>query len=148
MGIIAESIVSYAQPLIDESDGSLESMNQAMTMAQMCWNFAITPEDQRDAAIEKMKLAINMPDEEFVDFREVFINPMIRRHIEMFPGLHGRSEKKPRFDDDLFYDKMFYDEAPNDESSPVESKNRGLGRNSPCPCGSGRKYKKCCGSRR
>ena len=27
---------------------------------------------------------------------------------------------------------------------PVESKK--VGRNSPCPCGSGKKYKKCCGS--
>ncbi|MEM7581916.1 MAG: SEC-C metal-binding domain-containing protein [Acidobacteriota bacterium] len=23
-----------------------------------------------------------------------------------------------------------------------------IGRNEPCPCGSGRKYKKCCGRRR
>jgi uncharacterized protein YecA (UPF0149 family) len=22
---------------------------------------------------------------------------------------------------------------------------RGIGRNAPCPCGSGKKYKKCCG---
>ena len=29
--------------------------------------------------------------------------------------------------------------------SPVRKASRGVGRNKPCPCGSGRKYKKCCG---
>ena len=27
---------------------------------------------------------------------------------------------------------------------PIESQNK-VGRNEPCPCGSGKKYKKCCG---
>lgn len=29
--------------------------------------------------------------------------------------------------------------------TPVKRANRKIGRNSPCPCGSGKKYKKCCG---
>ena len=28
---------------------------------------------------------------------------------------------------------------------PVVNKTPGIGRNEPCPCGSGKKYKKCCG---
>jgi len=28
---------------------------------------------------------------------------------------------------------------------PVKRETEKIGRNSPCPCGSGRKYKKCCG---
>jgi preprotein translocase subunit SecA len=32
-----------------------------------------------------------------------------------------------------------------EEESPAEQKGRKTGRNDPCPCGSGRKYKKCCG---
>ena len=42
-----------------------------------------------------------------------------------------------------------------DETSPAESKKRAktadgkkIGRNSPCPCGSGKKYKNCCGRNR
>jgi preprotein translocase subunit SecA len=31
------------------------------------------------------------------------------------------------------------------EAEPSEQKGRKIGRNDPCPCGSGRKYKKCCG---
>jgi preprotein translocase subunit SecA len=28
---------------------------------------------------------------------------------------------------------------------PVQRKSQKVGRNDPCPCGSGKKYKKCCG---
>ncbi|OQY03760.1 MAG: hypothetical protein B6I22_10905, partial [Desulfobacteraceae bacterium 4572_123] len=28
---------------------------------------------------------------------------------------------------------------------PVKRTNKKIGRNDPCPCGSGKKYKKCCG---
>jgi preprotein translocase subunit SecA len=34
------------------------------------------------------------------------------------------------------------DEGP---SQGVRVANAGVGRNDPCPCGSGKKYKKCCG---
>jgi len=30
-------------------------------------------------------------------------------------------------------------------SVPVDSNQPRVGRNDPCPCGSGKKYKKCCG---
>ena len=35
--------------------------------------------------------------------------------------------------------------APTSKPSPVRAKNK-VGRNDPCPCGSGKKYKKCCGA--
>ncbi|HBE45645.1 MAG TPA: hypothetical protein DDW17_09465 [Deltaproteobacteria bacterium] len=28
---------------------------------------------------------------------------------------------------------------------PLQKHNKKIGRNDPCPCGSGKKYKKCCG---
>ena len=31
------------------------------------------------------------------------------------------------------------------QSKPVQSTHPKVGRNDPCPCGSGKKYKKCCG---
>jgi uncharacterized protein len=33
----------------------------------------------------------------------------------------------------------------NDPQRPTGAKRQKIGRNDPCPCGSGRKYKKCCG---
>ena len=32
-----------------------------------------------------------------------------------------------------------------DEPPPEQEKGKKIGRNDPCPCGSGKKYKKCCG---
>ena len=136
MGAIADSFVAYAQPLLDESDGTEESFRRAMTMAQMCWNFALMPEDRRDAAIEEVKPALNMTDEVFAEFRLKFILPMIRRHRQMFPGLHARF--KPA-------SILFDDEPP---PPPPKKKPVVKDRYAPCPCGSGRKYKWCCGARR
>lgn len=34
------------------------------------------------------------------------------------------------------------------ETAPVPARGQRTGRNDPCPCGSGKKFKKCCGSRR
>jgi len=31
------------------------------------------------------------------------------------------------------------------KTAPIVNKNKDVGRNDPCPCGSGKKYKKCCG---
>ncbi len=36
-------------------------------------------------------------------------------------------------------------DAPNAGSAPVVSSKKRPGDNDPCPCGSGKKYKKCCG---
>ncbi|MCX7425553.1 MAG: SEC-C metal-binding domain-containing protein [Planctomycetia bacterium] len=131
MGAIAEAIVNYARPLFDATDGSIDAMNRAMALAQVCWNLAILPEDGRDAAIDEMKRSLEMTDEEFAEFRQHLILPMIERHHEMFPKLHMRS--KPT------------DNAVSVVPSPTKDR-PGTGRNAPCPCGSGRKYKRCCGA--
>lgn len=34
-------MVTYAQPLLDETDGSQEQMQNALSIAQMCWNLAL-----------------------------------------------------------------------------------------------------------
>ena len=47
MGAIAEAFVAYAQPLIDQTDGSLEQMNKAFAISQLCYNLALLPDDER-----------------------------------------------------------------------------------------------------
>ena len=134
MGAIADGFAAYARPLLEETDGSIDKMNRAMSFAQMCWNLALLPEDKRDAAIDEMKPALKMTDEEFADFRQNLILPMIHRHHEMFPGLHNRSKQGS--------------DILGVMSSLTTKKYPGTGRNAPCPCGSGRKYKFCCGAHR
>ncbi|MDD3894969.1 MAG: preprotein translocase subunit SecA, partial [Syntrophomonadaceae bacterium] len=40
--------------------------------------------------------------------------------------------------------KIIENSSPDDIKKPIKVENK-IGRNDPCPCGSGRKYKKCCG---
>lgn len=133
MGIIGESIAAYAQPLFDETDGSVEQMQRAMAIAQMCWNFALTPEDERDAAIDEMKPVLKMADGEFDEFKQKVILPMIERHCKMFPGMHSRTKHSP-------HTSSIFPGMPPSTMKPLVT-----GRNAPCPCGSARKYKHCCG---
>ena len=40
MGAIADAVWAYAQPLLDDTDGSVEDMNWALSLSQLCWNLA------------------------------------------------------------------------------------------------------------
>ena len=90
MGAIAEGLVAYAQPLIDQTDGSLEQLNKAFSLTQLCFNLALLPEDSRDKALREMRQSLTMDDEEFDEFQQSILAPMIRRHQEMFPLMHRR----------------------------------------------------------
>ncbi|MEI6414012.1 MAG: SEC-C metal-binding domain-containing protein [Pseudomonadota bacterium] len=138
MGAIADAIVDYAQPLLDKTDGSLEQVNKAFALSQMCWNLALLPEEARGESLAKMRPTLTMDDDEFDTFRRTVVIPMIRRHEEMFPSMHHLDSTEPS-------------EAANTPltrliSSVRTKKYPGTGRNEPCPCGSGKKYKKCCGA--
>ena len=43
-------------------------------------------------------------------------------------------------------DKWFYDEGQIVGHQPLTRATEKVGRNEPCPCGSGKKFKKCCGA--
>jgi uncharacterized protein YecA (UPF0149 family) len=144
MGAIAEAFAAYAQPLLDQTDGSEGQLNKAFAMSQLCFNLALLPEDGRDQAISKMKLSLEMNDEEFDDFRHSIVVPMIRRHEEMFPQMHRRvsttsSQTGPS------------PSAPSLGARPTRTAAAeaypGTDRYAPCPCNSGEKYKFCCGKK-
>ena len=92
----------------------------------MCWNFTLTPETEREEHIEKLHEDLKMGENEFRKFRDEAIIPMIKRHNEMFPNmaLFGSQTTPP---------------------PQREEKYLGTPRNAPCPCNSGKKYKRCCG---
>lgn len=58
-------------------------------------------------------------------------------------GIENRHHEKSEFrkKDDVWY---FWD-GKSVKPQPLKRKTAKIGRNAPCPCGSGRKYKKCCG---
>ena len=55
-----------------------------------------------------------------------------------------RENQKPPVRDDLLLPDKFQRPTP-DVFDPVYRTAPNIGRNEPCPCGSGKKYKKCCG---
>ena len=134
MGAIAESILAYAQPLLDETDGSPEQTEHALSIAQICWNLALLPESELEGVCAETRTALGMDDSEFAEFRQSVVEPMILRHRQMFPDM-------PMID------------SPGGGSGPAgperveqpEAKYHGTSRNAPCPCGSRMKYKRCCG---
>ena len=145
MGAIAEAFAAYAQPLLDQTDGSEGQLNKAFAISQLCYNLSLMPEDGRDRAISEMRLSLDMDDEEFDDFRRSVVLPMIRRHQDMFPQMHRRSPTD------------FSQKGPSPSGSSFRTRARmggnteaypGTDRYAPCPCHSGRKYKFCCGKKR
>ncbi len=140
MGAIAEGLVAYAQPLIDQTDGSLEQVNKAFAIGTLCYNLALFPVDARETAISEMREKLKMDDEEFDEFRRSIIAPMILRHQEMFPRLHGRGSPAP------------WHSGPSPQANPKTAasakKPPAIDRYAPCPCNSGEKYKFCCGAKR
>ncbi len=137
MGAIADAIVGYAQPLIDATDGSMDQINRALAISQACWNLSLLPKEQRQSSMKSLRDALSMDDAEFQDFHRSILEPMVRRHEEMFPKLHRHeSLEPPHWEPSL-------SPLPPTESSKRKSSEPG--RYDPCPCNSGRKYKFCCG---
>jgi uncharacterized protein YecA (UPF0149 family) len=139
MGAIADAMVRFAQPLIDASDGSPEQVQRALMLSQLCWNLAVMLEQDREEFLANMQPAPNMNDEEFQEFKRDIVAPMIRRHEQMFPGMRPETPLAPSPTDTA---QTVPPPAPRIR---VEKKYPGTGRNERCPCGSGRKYKVCCG---
>ena len=127
MGAIAESMLKYAQPLIEATDGSQEEMQRALSVAQMCWNIALLPEPEQEEMLVEIRSMLGMGEDEFTKFRESVIGPMILRHQDMFPNLSRKDSRT--------------------SAAPPSGRKKypGTGRNEPCPCNSGKKYKRCCG---
>ena len=140
MGALADAYVAFAQPLLDQTDGSIEQMNKAFSMSQFCYNLALLPEDQREASLREMQRALQMGDEEFEEFRSSVVIPMIRRHQDMFPLMHRRAAAAPS--QSVSPPRAQPKVAASTEAYP------GTDRYAPCPCNSGQKYKFCCGMKR
>ena len=137
MGAIADAIMAYARPLVDATDGSMEQLNRALTISQACWNLSLLPKDQRQSSMKSLAEALSLGDAEFQDFQSSTLEPMIRRHEEMFPKLHQRdSIKPPHWQSSL---------SPLPSAKSLKEKSPEPRRYDPCPCNSGKKYKFCCG---
>jgi preprotein translocase subunit SecA len=102
---------------------------------------------QRDPLMEYKKESFNLfeslrarIEEETVRFLYLF-EPISRTEQDLREKEREEARRKAQRDQDLVFS--------SGNSAPVVTKKRSatkVGRNDPCPCGSGKKYKKCCGS--
>ena len=141
MGVLAEAFAAYAQPLLDQTDRSLEELNKAFSISQLCYNLALLPEEDREQSIREMRSSLEMDDGQFDEFRRSVILPMIRRHQEMFPQMHRRSST-------AFPQVEPSPTGPSVWARQTKARSKAYPGTHPyalCPCNSGRKYKFCCG---
>ncbi len=61
-------------------------------------------------------------------------------------SLHERSRFKKKAGAWYYVEGVHPDAQPAEEEAPAAPQTAKVGRNAPCPCGSGKKYKRCCGA--
>ncbi len=138
MGAMAEAVLAYAQPLLDQTDGSLEQMNNALAMSGLCYNIGILPESKRPAMLSDIKARFAMDDDEFADFYSEIVHPMLKRFDALFPKMHAENVNTS-------HDSPSRSSPITAESHPKSAEPQPY---SPCPCDSGKKYKFCCKQKR
>ena len=80
-----------------------------------------------DEILEKVKKAVTFLDTEYM-IKSMTVASQIQKQAEIAIANSGKSE-----------------DGKSRGKTVVKNKDENIGRNDPCPCGSGKKYKKCCG---
>ena len=93
---------------------------------------------QQDPLIIYKKEAFEMFQEMVARIREQTISILFRIQIAEPEAARELSTPKEQ-------EMNFSHSDPGVKKAPVVRKTEKVGRNDPCPCGSGKKYKKCCG---
>jgi len=69
--------------------------------------------------------------------------------VEFIARYKERGQERAHHERSLFrrhQGRWFFHSAQEPKQTPTERSQPKIGRNEPCPCGSGKKYKKCCGA--
>ena len=108
---------------------------------------------QRDPKLEYKREGFNMFQELLVQIREGAFRALTRVRVEQRPTevaeeVVAAPEPEPMFQHKEQPQQLSYSNEPEDLlGAPAQAKAENKpGRNDPCPCGSGKKYKKCCGA--
>ena len=108
---------------------------------------------QRDPKLEYKREGFNMFQELLVHIREGAFRALTRVRVEQRPTevaeeVVAAPEPEPMFQHKEQPQQLSYSNEPEDLlGAPAQAKAENKpGRNAPCPCGSGKKYKKCCGA--
>jgi len=86
-----------------------------------------------------IEMFLDRPEDHPPQGKTLLIPPFME--AARFPGMETVLEYHPELTDDIM------EEAPDEfeRLSPILRESTKISRNEPCPCGSGKKYKRCCG---
>lgn len=107
---------------------------------------------QRDPKLEYKREGFNMFQELLIHIREGAFRALTRVRVEQRPAEAEEEAAAPAPVEPMFQHKeqpqqLSYSGEPEDVGAPGQARAENKpGRNDPCPCGSGKKYKKCCGA--
>ncbi|TCO73843.1 SEC-C metal-binding domain-containing protein [Marinisporobacter balticus] len=133
---LSEIILDMIQPYDDGDHGHVETL---ISIATLTWNMAIVPDEDAKEIYKSMRNISK--DEEQKQILDELID-------------HFTQHKLSYYNDDkrVIVDFKFNGNKLDIASSPFVGgvlktcgEKTKIGRNDPCPCGSGNKYKKCCG---
>lgn len=128
-------------------------MDHIDAMEQLKNGIGLRALGQQDPAVAYAKEGFDMFDEMISDIREETVkycfNVTLETKTERHKVVKSENASKEEFSGEQSGMGNMAGEAPSEEKAPkrepVKRKEPKIGRNDPCPCGSGLKYKNCCG---
>lgn len=137
---------AYGRDLVDTSVICMEDVELALDEGDAHWQKSLAfcpPTDVQDTVEELQSWACYQEDDEDEDGED-------DEDGDTTPLFFNRIAPLPRFLDDepLLHDDEFHaaksQDLPDTRPETIRRTEPRVGRNSPCPCGSGKKFKKCC----
>jgi hypothetical protein len=139
LGVFADALLEYGKPLLEGTEGSSELRSTALKMIQLCWNISLEPDSEREAILKETLTSLDLPRDQKAALAKL-LPAMVERHKAMFPALHPQGGGMGSVSSPASRPPA----RPQRVLPPRVEKYPGTGRNEPCPCGSGKKYKRCC----
>ena len=97
---------------------------------------------RQDPIVAYKKIGFNMFDDMVAKIREDTSSVMLNMDVEAFRAMVERVNRQRQ--EYIASQENAKNSAQNSAKTPAKS-DKVVGRNDPCPCGSGKKYKNCCG---
>lgn len=132
-----EDLMRYVEKMIFLQVIDAQWKDHLLAIDHMKQGIGLRGYAQRDPVVEYKKEAFAL----FEDMSDRISSEVISRLLKIQIRVENEAEVQPKPQEQrLSYNR-------NDDAGPAMPAQRGskVGRNDPCPCGSGKKYKKCCG---
>ena len=138
---LSEIILEMIKPCHSDNEEP-EYIEKLIMYAVIAWNIALLPVKEAEESLElalKSHPGNRKQRETLCAIISNFINFKLEKH-----GSNGRFILEYQFDPSAS-PQLFIASSSTEEKTLPPSAKPETGRNDSCPCGSGKKYKKCCG---